>query len=106
MVIITHRFNTRRTHLKRTNLWVPGEPLTEEDASLLKPIIDKSKELDRTPTRTEVVESTLIKRRFRTWGDAILAAGLPPLSDPEQVKRRNNSEILVYDANLPQHDEQ
>ena len=91
MISISHQYTNRRTHLKRNNLWVPGEILTEKDLELLRPIIEKYNELKRTPTRAEVPENKQIKLRFRTWADAIQAAGLPSLSDPEQMKLRNNN---------------
>ena len=68
--------------------WKPGEPLSEADRALLQPMIEKSLELGRTPTVSEVDNASQIKSRFRIWKNAVLAAGLPALNSPEQVKLR------------------
>lgn len=69
-------------------IWQTGQPLTKRDHELLKPLIDKARELGRTPTVGEVASSAAIKARFRIWKNAVLAAGLPALNDPEQVRIR------------------
>lgn len=72
--------------------WNPGEPLTAADRALLQPVIDKYHELGRTPTVSEVNNVSDIKRRFRIWKNAVLAAGLPALNSPEQTKLREKTE--------------
>lgn len=67
--------------------WQPGEPLTEDDRTLLAPLIERAGELGRTPARREVAGAGAIKRRFRTWGNACRAAGLAWVNYPEQRRR-------------------
>ena len=70
--------------------WNPGEPLNDNDRALLQSMIDKSYELGRTSTVSEVVDAAQIKSRFRIWKNAVLAAGLPALNSPEQVRLREH----------------
>ena len=70
------------------NQWTPGDPLDEKDNALLLPLKEKARELGRTPTVSEVPSSPQIKRRFRIWKNAVLAAGLPSLNSPEQAHLR------------------
>ena len=72
--------------------WNPGEPLNDDDRAILQSIIDKSHELGRTPTVSEVADAARIKSRFRIWKNAVLAAGLPALNSPEQVRLREHKE--------------
>jgi len=68
--------------------WNPGDPLDARDHALLQPLKDKARKLGRTPTVSEVETAANIKRLFRIWKNAILAAGLPALATPEQIKLR------------------
>ena len=78
-----------RERLRRQgDFWQEGMPLTEADREILKPLIEKAEELGYTPTKAEVTNSAKIKGRFRCWKDAVKAAGLPAVNDPEQVKKR------------------
>ena len=63
-------------------------PLTDEDRKILRPLIEKAAELGYTPAKAEVENSAKIKGRFRCWKDAVKAAGLSAVNDPEQVKRK------------------
>ena len=72
--------------------WKPGDLLSEADRVLLQPMIEKSYELGRTPTVSEVADAARIKSRFRIWKNAVLAAGLPALNSPEQVRLREKRE--------------
>ncbi len=62
---------------------------TDRDMEILKPLIDKARELGRTPSVSEVPSAALIKSRFRIWKNAVSAAGLPAMNDPEQVRIRD-----------------
>lgn len=73
----------------RCQNWRPGWPLSEEERTLLKPLVTRAKELGRTPTVKEVPEASRIKAYFRIWRMAVEAAGLPSLDDPEQVHLRS-----------------
>lgn len=68
--------------------WQVGEPLTPQDMEILQPLIERAAELGRTPKVSEIASSARIKARFRLWKHALLAAGLPALNDPEQVRLR------------------
>ncbi|MCI9470814.1 MAG: hypothetical protein HFH56_06315 [Lachnospiraceae bacterium] len=76
-----HRYND-------PNLWKVGEPLTEKDERLLSVLKKTYKQLGYTPSQKEVPNAPAIKKRFRLWSDAILAAGLPKYSDIEQIRKR------------------
>lgn len=78
--------NRYREHDPR--LWKPGEPLTEEDQKLLNEIRCRYQQLGYVPSKKEVASTARIRTRFRTWGDVLLAAGLPGINDPEQVRLR------------------
>lgn len=75
--------------------WTPGDPLEEKDHELLLPLKEKARELGRTPTVSEVATASQIKRRFRIWKNAVLAAGLPPLNSPEQALLRQGSNEAI-----------
>ena len=68
--------------------WNPGDPLTDSDRELLKPLIDRARETGMTPTVREIPTSTKIKSRFRIWKNAVMAAGLPALNSAEQTQLR------------------
>ncbi|MDR1815707.1 MAG: hypothetical protein LBR00_03360 [Clostridiales Family XIII bacterium] len=72
----------------KNRYWTPGTPLTENDRRILAPLLAKARELGRTPTKGEMDTVRELKARFRTWGLAVEAAGLPPLTDPRQVRAR------------------
>ena len=87
-----------RERLRRQgDFWQEGTPLTDADREILKPLIEKAKELGYTPTKAEVTNSAKIKVRFRCWKDAVKAAGLPALNDPEQTKKRVKIDTNRYD---------
>jgi len=69
-----------------TRYWRPGAPLTEQDKEILAPMIALAEAIGRTPTRGDMrgIRKDRIKSRFRTWQNAILAAGLPNINAPEQ----------------------
>jgi hypothetical protein len=77
--------------------WQSGDPLTEDDRALLAPLLSKAHELGRTPVRREVEGAGAIKRRFRTWGNAVRAAELPWVNYPgqrrlaEEARRRSGA---------------
>jgi hypothetical protein len=76
---------------KEREYWKPGDPLTEEDKKLLAPIIRKANALGYTPSQSDMNEAreiNRIKRRFRTWGNAIKAADLPWVNYSSQQKSR------------------
>lgn len=70
------------------NQWKPGDPLTAEDRELLAPLVEKARETGLTPTVKEIPSAPRIKRRFRLWKYAVLAAELPSLTAPDQVRMR------------------
>ena len=87
--IMSKRTIAPRECLRRQgNFWEEGMPLTDEDRKILRPLIEKAAELGYTPAKAEVENSAKIKGRFRCWKDAVKAAGLPAVNDPEQEKMR------------------
>ena len=85
----------------RSGTWKPGEVLSEEDRRLLIPLKRRARELGYTPTKKEVPQCGRIKTRFRTWEDAVQAAGLPPLKSAEQQQlRRQTRETQNQDAKI------
>lgn len=68
--------------------WKLGDPLTDEDRELLAPLIEKARETGLTPTVREIPSSPRIKSRFRLWKYAVMAAELPALTAPDQVRQR------------------
>ncbi|MDR2492062.1 MAG: hypothetical protein LBD25_01165 [Coriobacteriales bacterium] len=81
-------FSLRGSPRFPVEFWKESQQLTDEDYRLLKPLIEKARVLGYTPTKAEVQESADIKWRFRTWGDAVKAAGLPSTNSPEQQRLR------------------
>ena len=73
---------------RQGNFWKEGMSLIDDGRKILRPLIEKAAELGYTPAKAEVENSAKIKGRFRCWKDAVKAAGLPALNDPEQVKRK------------------
>ena len=73
---------------RQGNFWKEGMPLTDEDRKILRLLIEKAAKLGYMPAKAEVENSAKIKGRFRCWKDAVKAAGLPALNEPEQKKMR------------------
>lgn len=69
-------------------IWKVSQPLSKEDEKLLEPLIKRAGELGYTPPKSEMTGADRIKQRFRTWGNAIMAAGLPGLNEKEQQALR------------------
>jgi hypothetical protein len=68
--------------------WQPGDPLTAADRVLLASLVARAAELGYTPTKAEVANASQLKYRFRTWGNAVRAAGLPWVNYPDQQRLR------------------
>lgn len=72
----------------KSNVWQPGDPITDADRALLKPIIEAAAELGFSPPLARIPNGGQIKKRFRIWNNALLAAGLPKMTDPNQTRLR------------------
>ena len=70
--------------------WEPGMPLTEMDMKLLAEVKQVYESQGLVPTKNEISVANVgkLKARFRTWGNVLLAAGLPALNDPEEKRKR------------------
>ena len=92
-------FHYRQSHKGenycKSNFWQPGEPVTEKDRELLKPITDFYQKEGYAPSRSELPHSTVseLKARFRIWKNVILAAELPDWNDVEAQERRKEKRI-------------
>jgi len=84
--------------------WQPGDPLSAEDHALLAPLLARAHELGRTPVRREVENADAVKRRFRTWGNAVRAAGLPWVNYPEQRRLAERARLRFRTAPDHPHD--
>lgn len=80
------RYSGYRLH--NPSLWKPGEPLTKKDEELLSTLVRIYQQCGYVPAMKGVPNAAAIKMRFRTWKDALAAAGLPSMNDPEQQRRR------------------
>ena len=75
------------------HFWRPGDPLTWKDRQLLDRVIEKARELKRSPTRKEAGTNAL-RKRFRLWEDVLLAAGLPSLKKKKAPGQRKLPENI------------
>lgn len=73
--------------------WQPGDLLTPADRELLAVLVARATELGYTPTRSEVACGAALRRRFRTWGNVVKAAGLPWINYPEQQRLRARARV-------------
>ena len=83
-----------RNNYNTNNWWKPGQPITENDLKLLEKIKIFYEENGYSPTKDDVNDIEYIiqlKDRFRTWGNILLAAGLPERNDPENVRKRQQA---------------
>lgn len=83
-----HCYKRGASHSREPNLWKPGEPLTQRDLDLLSGLQRAYRHLNYVPSQGEVPNAPAIKKRFRTWGEAIAAAGLPRYNDSGQTRLR------------------
>lgn len=74
--------------MRRKKFWKPGDELTEDDKKLLQIVWELYSILGRTPKKSECTKSYLLKVRFRTWNNVILACGLPSLNTKEEMEKR------------------
>ena len=83
-----------RNSYNTNDWWKPGQPVTDEDLRLLQRVRDFYEENEYSPTKEDLDDKEHVielKARFRTWGNILIAAGLPGRNDPEQVKKRKEA---------------
>ena len=74
---------------KRTkSRWRVGDPLNREDQVMLAVVIRRAERLGFSPTQKEVTNAEALKKRFGNWTKVMTAAGLPPVNDPDQMRKR------------------
>ena len=78
----------KRKNYNINKYWMPGQPVTNEDLQLLLPVKSFFDEHGYTPTKDDIDNVGLLKARFRTWNNVLLAAGLPDKNDPENQRKR------------------
>ena len=83
------------SHIKQQADQRKNLPLSSRDQELLSILKLKYTELGRSPTMAEVPEAAEIKARFGLWRNALEAAGLPLLNDPEQQRLRQDKETRI-----------
>lgn len=98
--------HTRRTHfshIKQQADQKKDRPLMQRDQRLLIILTEKYKQLGRSPTMTDVPEAAEIKARFGIWKNALAAANLPLLNDPEQqrIRQKEKAENEETSRTLP-----
>ena len=78
----------KRKNYNINKYWMPGQSVTSEDLQLLLPVKDFYHTHGYTPTKDDIKNVGLLKARFRTWNNVLLAAGLPDKNDPENQRKR------------------
>lgn len=100
--------HTPKNYKRNPNgIWHPGDPLTEEDLALLRPVKQIAMKRGHTPHLMDVPNSKRLKNRFNSWKDVLKAAGLPSYTEPEQAILRkmaaeNCSPFAFYDDEILQ----
>ncbi len=93
-----HSYKRGASHSREPKLWKPGEPLTPTDLDLLSGLQGAYRHLNYVPSQREVPNAPDIKKRFRTWGEAIAAAGLPRYNDSRQMLLRQQKKQAEKDS--------
>ena len=82
-----HFSQVKKQHNHQKNI-----PLTKQDEELLALLTSKYLELGRSPTTAEIPRAGEFKKRFGNWKNALSAANLPALNDPQQQKLRQKKQ--------------
>lgn len=81
----------KRNDYSKKNYWVRGDPLTEKDQKILEEVKSFYIENGYIPSKKEISNASVLKSRFRTWKDVLMAAGLPSIHDGEEVRKRQEA---------------
>ena len=81
----------KRNDYNKKNYWVQGEPLTERDQKILQEVKCFYKEKGYIPSKKEISNASVLKSRFRTWKEVLMAAGLPSIHDGDEVRKRQEA---------------
>ena len=89
-------FHYRMTHkgfnYSKKDFWQPGDELTEDDYKLLESVRAFYQKNGYSPSKDDLAENVYyLKKRFRTWKNVLIAAGLPTLTDAETVRLRQKA---------------
>ena len=93
----------KRGGYNTNNWWKPGQPVTEEDNNLLQKVKDFYTENGYSPSKADMNDESYVvelKARFRTWGNIMVAAGLPYINAPENQKIRQQKSAKTINRNI------
>jgi len=81
----------KRNDYNQKNYWIQGEPLTDRDQKILQEVKHFYIEKGYIPSKKEISNASVLKSRFRTWKEVLMAAGLPSIHDAEEVRKRQEA---------------
>lgn len=83
----------KRNDNNKKNYWIQGEPLTPRDEKILEEVKVFYIKNGYIPSKKEISNASVLKGRFRTWKEVLMAAGLPSIHDGEEVRKRQEAAL-------------
>ena len=81
----------KRNDYNKKKYWVQGDVLTENDLRMLEEVKVFYKNNGYIPSKKEISNASILKSRFRTWKEVLVAAGLPSIHDGDEVRKRQEA---------------